>query len=295
METPISYWKSFIVLLAIILFALGTDALKAYLPQPASSVTHRADKKTLAQEILPEEGVTLPIRWGTLGIQMVKAGLIDKVDFAKMYASRGGVSAQTEAMLNSDYATPVVINQDTAGELLNLLWAFGLGNANMILADESEMMNPEYGGASGFASTAGWTLARGNVMEHYSRYSFVVLTTAQQSLVERVSRNIYRPCCGNATHFPDCNHGMAMLGLLELLAANGVSEQEMYRVALVVNSYWFPDTYLTIGQYLTEQGVEWVDADPKEILGYAYSSAEGYERIQSKVTPVGNNGGACGV
>ena len=30
----------------------------------------------------------------------------------------------------------------------------------------------------------------------------------------KIAKGIYRPCCNNSTYFPDCNHGMAMLGLL---------------------------------------------------------------------------------
>ena len=38
-------------------------------------------------------------------------------------------------------------------------------------------------------------------------------------IVEEIAGNIYRPCCGNSTAFPDCNHGMAMLGLIELMVS----------------------------------------------------------------------------
>ena len=112
----------------------------------------------------------------------------------------------------------------------------------------------------------------------------MTLTSAQQALVDRVSRNIFRPCCGNSTHFPDCNHGMAMLGLLELMASQGVSEQDMYKTALAVNSYWFPETYLTIATYMQQKGVAWKDVSPKEMLSAPYSSSSGYTDISSQVT-----------
>jgi len=146
------------------------------------------------------------------------------------------------------------------------------------------MMSPSYGGAENFASTGGWTLARGNAMEHYNMHKLIALTSEQQTLVDRVSRNIFRPCCGNSTHFPDCNHGMAMLGLLELMASQGVSEQDMYKTALAVNSYWFPETYLTIATYMQQKGVAWKDVSPKEMLSAPYSSSSGYTDISSQVT-----------
>ena len=159
------------------------------------------------------------------------------------------------------------------------------------------MSDPKYGGAGNFASTGGWTIARGDAMEHYSKYNFINLTPDQQSLVERVSQGIYRPCCGNSTYFPDCNHGMAMLGLLELMASQGISEKEMYKAALKVNSYWFPDTYLTIAKYLQEKkNISFDKADPKEILGREYSSGQGFQAILQQVAPPENRGGgSCGV
>ncbi|MDO8559358.1 MAG: hypothetical protein Q7R84_03430, partial [bacterium] len=185
---------------------------------------------------------------------------------------------------------------ENAGFLLNAFWALGLGNKNPIL-ENGPMSDPQDGGAGTFASTGGWTMAKGDAMDHYSKYNFVNLTPAQQSLVERVSQGIYRPCCGNSVYFPDCNHGMAMLGLLELMASQGASEKEMYRIALKVNSYWFPDTYLTIAKYLKEvKNTSFDKIDPKEILGKEYSSGAGYRAILQQVTPAENGGGGgCGV
>src|SRR3989338_1454430 len=141
------------------------------------------------------------------------------------------------------------------------------------------MMDPRYGGAGNFASTGGWTLAKGDAMEHYNMHALIALTAEQQKLVDKVSRGIFRPCCGNSTHFPDCNHGMAMLGLLELMASQGVSEEDMWKTALTVNSYWFPDTYLTIASYMKNKGVEWKNVNPQEILGVNYSGAAGFQNI----------------
>ena len=157
------------------------------------------------------------------------------------------------------------------------------------------MSDPAYGGAGGFASTGGWTLAKGSAMDHYSMHTFVTQTPEQQELVEKVSKNIYRPCCDNPTHFPDCNHGMAMLGLLELMASQGVGEEEMYEAALAVNSYWFPDVYQTIATYMLQRDTLWKEVDAREVLGRDYSSASGYARIVSLVAPRSGGGASCGV
>ena len=90
---------------------------------------------------------------------------------------------------------------------------------------------------------------------------------------------------------------MAMLGLLELMASQGVSEEDMWKTALAVNSYWFPDTYLTIATYMKNKGIDWSEVNPQEILGANYSSESGYRRIASQVTkPQEQSGGSdCGV
>ena len=157
------------------------------------------------------------------------------------------------------------------------------------------MTDEKYGGdASKFASTGGWSLSTGLAIDHYSNYTYVTLTDEQQEIVDRVSSGIYRPCCGNSTHFPDCNHGMAMLGLLELMASQGASEQEMYDIALKVNSYWFPDTYLTLAKYFGARGTEWKDVDAKIVLGSAYSGSQGYQKILQEVNPEPSRGGGGG-
>lgn len=178
---------------------------------------------------------------------------------------------------------------------LNVLWAFGLANKNPILT-EGPMMDPRYGNAGNFASTGGWTLARGSAMDHYAMHRFVTLTEEEQGLVERVSKNIYRPCCGNPVYFPDCNHGMAMLGFLTILAADGAGEDEMYRAALTMNRKWFPDTYDTIDRYFTAKNMPSVDEDPKLALSYDFSSVAGYQRVLAEVAPApSQGGGSCGV
>lgn len=181
--------------------------------------------------------------------------------------------------------------------MLNMFWALGLSNKNPILDDKSEMKNPLYEGAANFASTGGWTVSRGDVMNHYNSHIFFSLTPEEQTLVDKMSGGIYRPCCGNPAHFPDCNHGMAMLGLLELMASQGVSEQEMWNAALAVNSYWFPDTYSTIASYMRNNGVDWKNVNASQILGRDFSSAQGYSKIALQVASVNSpkNGSGCGI
>lgn len=250
----------------------------------------------LEASVLPVEGFELPVAWKDYGKQMVEKGVIDQEKFEALYANRGGLSEEDEKLLAGTDNGKLRMTAENAPILLNLLWAFGLGSKNVIL-EKGPMTDKNYGGAEKFASTGGWSLSRGKVMDHYSKHAFVTLNAEEQMSVERVSQGIYRPCCNNATYFPDCNHGMAMLGLLELMASQGVSEEEMYRVALQVNAYWFPQTYLTLAKYFEEKGTEWKNADAKLLLGKEYSSASGYKQVLTEIDPVNQTrgGGSCGV
>lgn len=249
---------------------------------------------SVAESVAPSAGVTLPLRWGDLGERLVAAGVIDKAKFAALYAGRGGLAPDEEALLDSSGNGDITITPQNAGVILNLLWAFGLGNKNPILAN-GPMEDPQYGGAGRFASTGGWTLATGDAMQHYDAHTFVSLTADEQKLVEDVSKNVYRPCCDNSAYFPDCNHGMAMLGLLELMASQGATESQMYKAALTVNGYWFMDNYQTIARYLASKGIDWDSVDPKDVLGANFSSASGYQQVLQIVQPVqGGSQGSCG-
>ncbi|MDP2651492.1 MAG: hypothetical protein Q8O98_02800 [bacterium] len=188
------------------------------------------------------DGVVIPVVWGDLGLKLVESGVIDVEKFIGMYEGRGQFTDEYRRLLLDKDNDQLKVTKENAGFLLNVLWALGLGNKSPIL-EEGEMANPRYGGAGNFASTGGWTLARGQAMDHYSMHGIIELTPEEERLVDKVSRKITRPCCSNSAHFPDCNHGMAMLGLLELMASQGMSEEEMHRNAILVNSYWFPGYY----------------------------------------------------
>ena len=240
------------------------------------------------------DGIILPVRWENLGKKLVSAGVIDAKKFEEIYASRGGLDKETKDLLYGENNGNLKVTTENSGIILNLLWALGLGAKNNIL--EAGPMT-QYGDTGNFASTGGWTIAQGGAMNHYSKHGFFKLAPEQQALVEKTSQNIYRPCCNNPTHFPDCNHGMAMLGLLELLASQGANEKQMYQTALQMNSLWFPEEYSTIARYLASKNQTLSSVDPKEILGRDSSSASGFRRISALVPQTGSqgSGGGCGV
>lgn len=188
-------------------------------------------------------------------------------------------------------------NQLSEVSELNLLWAFGLANKNQIL-ENGPIMDSSYGGPTNMASVGGWTVTTGSVMDHYDKHILVPLTSDQQALVEKIAKEIYRPCCDNSTYFPDCNHGMAMLGLLEYLASQGATEEQMWNVAITANMSWFPDQYQTIAQYLKIKGIDIKTVTPKMLLSAEYSSGSGFTRIAAQVPQnlqQRSSGGGCGV
>ena len=265
----------------------------------AGAMIYSAGLKSLGNQkqntVVPLAGVELPTKWGNLGKRLIEAGVIDSQQFEALYATRGGLTEEQKKLLYGEDNGNLVISPENSGFILNLLWALGLGNENEILKN-GEMTNPQYGGAANFASTGGWTLAKSDTMGHYSKHQFIILTAEQQALIEQISKNIYRPCCGNPAHFPDCNHGMAMLGFLELAASQGANENQLYGMALVLNSYWFSENYLTIAQYMKNRGVDWADVSAREVLGQNFSSASGYQKIVAQLTlQPRQGGGSCGV
>jgi len=283
-----------------IVFVVIVASLIYLAPLPESPTnTINLGSSHSAEATVPQNGVgvVLPAVWGDLGTRLVETGAIDEAKFSALYKNHGQFTDEYRKLLVGNNNGKLTVNEENSGYLLNLLWALGLANKNPILEDKTEMMNPSYGGAGNFASTGGWTVAKGNAMNHYGKHALIELTPEQQQLVDSVSRGIFRPCCGNSAHFPDCNHGMAMLGLLELMASQGVGEKEMYKTALAVNSYWFPDTYQTIEAYMRSKGILWKDVSPKEMLSTNYSSNAGYARIESLVQnpPASSGSGGCGV
>lgn len=139
-------------------------------------------------------------------------------------------------------------------------------------------------------------------MELYASTMIVALTDEQQARLLNVASTVYRPCCDNPTHLPDCNHGMAMLGLLELMASQNASEAEMFKAAKYVNAYWYPQQMVEIATYFNaNQNVDFAQADAQQIVSQQYSSASGFQGVHQWLGSNGlleqapNNGGSCGV
>ena len=279
------------------------NGLNLFKKEVPTVVTTKGDNSELFEEINPTKGFQINASFNDLGPKMIKSGVIDLEKFKSVYAkSNQPLTASQEKILTEGSSDKIKIDRENSYFLLNFFWAVGLNNKSKIL-DEGDMM--KYGGLKGagdFASTGGWSLARGATMNYYSKAPLIPLTPEQEKLVEKVSSNIFRPCCNNSTAFPDCNHGMALLGVLQLMAGNGATESEMYQAGKYFNAFWFPGNYYDLALYFkNKDGIKFSNIDAKLLLSKDYSSATGAQNIKQWLSQQGlveeppKTGGGCGV
>ncbi|MGE5306641.1 MAG: hypothetical protein ACM3TN_25320 [Alphaproteobacteria bacterium] len=289
----------------VFLLSLGLSLLSAEGTRTASFAAEPTQSKPsmseeiarIAAKVLPKDGFTLPIKWGELGPRLVKLGVIDLAKLKQLYKNDGDALAYLR-YLEAPSDDFITITAKNAPFLVNVFWALGLANRNPLLeklateTPEVELMR--------LASTGGWSLGTKPPEEFYSNYDIVRLTPQQQKLVGDLAGSIYRPCCNNATSFPDCNHGIALLGLMQFMAANGLGRNEILRASLQFNSFWFPEQYVKTALLFQSRGIDWKKVDPKEVLGFQYSSGSGWmQNVNAKlqkegyVSPGQKGGSSC--
>lgn len=249
----------------------------------------------VTQKVLPEK-FDLGVSFGDTVRKMVDAGAIDKQKFLDLYQSRGGLPAEFSGLFEKDSNESIIVTKDNNAIILNLLWPLGIANKTKFLGE-----GPMKEDSGNYASTGGWTLGREDGGKLFNRFPILSLTPEQEKEVVEIAQNIYRPCCGNSTYFPDCNHGAAMLGFIELAVVQGLSRDETYEKALLLNSQWFPQTYVELAMYFqSKKNQSWEKVNPQEVLGNPYSSGAGYQAINKElqaegILPKVEGGGGCGV
>lgn len=265
--------------LAVLDIVLLKDGALGKVTAFLSERSQKVERETIFEKINPSQGYELNIEYGDLGPRMLSMGVIDLEKFTNLYQGRGGMGKDETEILTRGSKKRIKITRENSGFLLNFFWAAGLANKTRILT-EGQMQS--YGGNPGnFASTGGWTLSLEESMNYYSKSELFKLTESQEQLVEKVASGIFRPCCDNSTAFPDCNHGMALLGVLELMASNGASEAQMFEAAKYFNAFWFPTNYYDLAKYFKlKDGTDFDKVSAATILGKDYSSAIGYYNIK---------------
>lgn len=275
-------------LLMALSFYLGTK-YSTSVPKPVAS---KAVDLSQTANVLPGS-VNLGISWGDVIVKMVQTGAIDKEKFLKRHP-------EAEKLLLSGSSDNIVVTQENSALILNLLWPLGIANKAKVLSEG--VMGTKYKDQIGsFASTGGWTLGSREGGKLFNSQTLVKLTDEQEVSVTRIASGIFRPCCGNNTAFPDCNHGAGMLGFVELAVAAGMPESEIYKKALALNSYWFPQTYTELAVFFkAKKNTSWKNVDAKEVLGENYSSGQGWAAISrqlqaEELVPQVKSVGGCGV
>lgn len=247
--------------------------------------------QVLRQEVIPQNGYTLGVTWGDIGKDLFDSGAIDQQKYEQLFSQDPGDRSMMKYMTHSS-GEHMIVNEANAHFMVNTLWALGLVNKNALL-DGGQMQSRD---PMQYASTGGWDLGSKPANELYSSQQFIQLTDQQQTLVKKIADMVFRPCCDNPTSFPDCNHGMAALGYIELAVKQGVPEKRIYKDILALNSYWFPQQYVSLATYFTQQKADWEGVDAKLALSQQYSSAQGASQVQQQLQPIsGTNsqGGGC--
>jgi len=298
----------FSLALAIVLAFSSGPGVQTETEALASGGTHalsglaQMDVTPEALQVALPEAYHLGVNWGDLGPRLVAAGAIDLERFVNLYEDSGRPLTSAEKhVLSKGSDNPIVIDFENARFLLNFFWAVGLVNQNPILT-EGPMMQASEGNIGRFASTGGWTLGSYPVTELYASTPLIILTPEQQARLQEVATNVYRPCCDNHTAFADCNHGMAMLGLLELLASRDTSTADMFAAAKAVNGFWFPQQTLETAVFFkAAMNMDYDDIDPWMAVGPEVFSGTGFWQVHQWLADNGllaqpqGNGNSCGV
>ncbi len=256
----------------------------------------------IIRQINPPEGYSLPVKYGDIGPAMLASGAIDYDKFLQVYDRAGQpLSEAQKEILTQGSDKPIVFNNENAYFLLNYFWALGLVNQNPILV-EGPMMQYGLDEVGRFASTGGWTIGAKLATELYASTPLLTLTSKQQDRLDEVAQNVYRPCCNNPTNFPDCNHGMAMLGMLTLLASEDASETELYDAAKYANAFWYPQQYFELAVFFDAvDGQEFAKVDSRRVVSSDFSSGTGFNQVHQYLVTNGlleqapGSGNSCGV
>ncbi|MEW6721754.1 MAG: hypothetical protein AB1324_00675 [Candidatus Micrarchaeota archaeon] len=249
----------------------------------------------ILEKVIPSGGVAIAARWGDLGPRIVESGALNTAKLEALMERNGRpLTDEQRAILENGSNNSIRIDRDNAYFVLNLFWGLGLANDNNVLRNFSAGIGgPAVGN---LASTGFWSLGERSGRELFASRKIIELTESQQAIVNEVAGKTYRPCCDNPTAFPDCNHGMAALGLAEWMADQNASEGEIYDALLVANSYWFPQAYVESAAYLEYQNTSWEDAGARELLSANRSSYSGYQdtkRGLDAFPPVDYGGAGC--
>lgn len=277
----------------------GTYIPDEFLFPSATGLYPRFDEAV--SHVLPDEGFQSRIALKDAILKLVEHGVIDRGKFFALYGTSGPHPGEFAEVLSEPSPNEILLTSYNANYYVNLLWPVGL--ATHMAANADSPLNGD--SLYNLASTGGWTLGHEeNGGAYFDKFPIVDLTDEQAARVVAIAESTYRPCCNNSTFFQDCNHGSALLGVLQLGASQGLNDDELYREALAFNSFWFPDYYVRTALFFkVVEKTEWPDVDPRVVLGFDYSAggpwqenvAARLETMPGLIPPEPGGGAGCGV
>lgn len=206
--------------------------------------------------------------------RLVEAGVIDPVRFLEVYKGRVPIPKWVSLVLDGK-PQELILSLENAPFNLNLLWPIGLATKTAF-NNESPINGSDL---PYFASTGGWTLGReNNGAAYFNKVETLSLSSQQASLARRTAEKIFRPCCGNSAFFQDCNHGSAMLGLIEMAASNGQSQESIAKLGKIANGLWYPQEYIEMALFFDAvKDISWEKVPADMILSSKFSSIGGWQ------------------
>ena len=319
---------SLIVMVGLIFVAIhiwnvqpSANHKNATVPNTLSSVktlSYNAINQTLlAAQVIPAAGYTLPFKWGDSIRKLVETGALNLSNISIILNnSKQPLTPVEMKILNGTYNGYIQFNSTNAEFVQLVLWSLGINNNDTIInkgqiinasvpyADQinsnaslKQKVTPQYVASHYFASTGGYgplgKLQLGGL-------NIISLTSQQQTLMYDVATHSYRPCCDNPTAFPDCNHGAAALGLIELLASQNANQSQMFSALEYFYQYQFPQQYTEIAAYFDSRGENYSRVNSSEVMSFSFSSYSGFSNVNQYLIKNGilqqptGSGASCG-
>lgn len=234
-----------------------------------------APLRRAVNSVLPSKPVPTGLDLGKPVAKLVEAGAIDPDKFLEAHKDRGPVPEWVSLVLEGK-RQELILSVENALFNLNLLWPIGLAT-KAAFNDESPILGKDL---LNFASTGGWTLGReNNGAVYFNKVETLTLSPEQSSLARRIAENTFRSCCDNSAFFQDCNHGSAMLGLIEIAASNGQNPESILKLAKVANGFWYPEQYVEMALFFDAvKGISWENVSADLILSSKFSSMSGWQK-----------------
>ncbi len=236
------------------------------------------DIDKITSKVLPDEGFTINAVWKDNINKMVNEGVLDPEKLEEIITKRYGQEMKPEwkNLLEAEYSgEKIKIDAENSVFVMYLLWTFAKHN------DVPIVHNSRF--ASSFKN---YDIGVGKA--GYGDVKLLELKPGQLQVADNVAQNSYRPCCGQSTANLDCSHGYAALGLIELMASQGYSEEEIFDAFIKFNSFWFPSTYIQNAVYFeVTQGLSWEDVDKEIVAGEDYSSLSGAYNVKKELQNLG--------